>query len=322
MKQVYLDFLGGSHGHFLEFILNGLDEPNDKLLFENPFSIDGSARNNGVHSHNKFITGEKRFVAGHYTSIGAVYRVDDPENKAITITVNNTEESYFNWIKIRLIRGWMPEFSPGPLEDLHNNTYDKLISWPEEQRKIQGDEIASPGAITLKLFFSNINNFLGNTIDADNKSTNKWCIRNFLKQRYFSDDGRKIQLKINTRQLADIVVEFKFLDFYNKINFVDNLIRLAEEFNLTITETRLERIKELHNKFLSKNQLLEYNGFERCNIIFNNLKSKEPLPYLSLLEESYVLSLIDKLLGKSTVYKHDEFFKTPVDVAEYIETNK
>ena len=323
MKQVLLDFLGGSHGHFLEFILNGLDEQDDKLLFKNPFSIDGSARNNGLYAHDHFFIGEKRFVAGHYTSIGAVYSAPGIDEKAITITVDDTEESYFNWVKIRLTRAWMPECSPGPLHELHDNTYGKLILIPQAIRNAHEFPDLLDQAVTLmRNLFLSINNSMGNSINIDNPSTNKWRIRNYFKQRYFSDEGKSNSLKIDTKQLASKVINFKFSYFYDTDNFTMHITRLAEEFNLKMSASRISRIKELHDIFLNKNQLLKYDGFELCNSIIKNIESTDSIPYLELIEEAYVLSLIDRLIGKDTEYNIDEFFKTPADIAEYIETNK
>lgn len=323
MKQVLLDFLGGSHGHFLEFILNGLDEPDDSMLFKNPFSIDGSARNNGFHAHGHFYIGEKRFVAGHYTSIGAMYQAAETDERVITITVSDTEESYFNWVKIRIARAWLPECPPGPLHELHINTYDKLILSPSAlQKSHENSELLESAVNTMKTLFWSINNSLGNTIDINNRSTDKWRIRNFFKQKYFSNQGKQEALKINPYQLGSKVIPFKFSYFYNSDDFNSHVVKLAEEFNLKLSVTRLARIKELHQTFLSKNQLLQYDGFERCNNILKNNNSTDSIPYLELIEEAYVLSLIDKLIGKETEYNSDEFFKTPIDVAKYIEAHK
>lgn len=324
MKQVYLAFLGGSHGHFLEFILNGLDEKNDWLLFSDPFSIDGSARNNGVHAHNKFEIGDKRFVAGHYTTNASnpLHPVEDSDSRVLTITVTDTEESYFNWVKIRLIRAWIPECSPGPLDELHINTYDKLILEPLRKIDIYGEDFIKPTAVMFEKLLESINDSVGNTINPDNRSTDKWRIRSYFKNKYFSQTGKKKETSINPQSLGTEVIPFKFSYFYNKADFVNNIVGLAKEFNLTITEDRMARVKELHEEFLSKNQLLEYDGFGHCKRIFENLSSDEPIPHLSLIEESYVLSLIDDIIGKPTRYEHDEFFRTPLDVSKFIEVHK
>ena len=295
--MIHIDFQGGAHGNYLEFVCNkiaGIVEPD-----ASPFNSLGA-------SNNKPYCGDQIFLSGHYSYNPEVYvkqfnkiisiqiQVDDLllltqisllragdhgyDNDQLEInTFNKLNNDDYGWVLDQLIEG----FFTGQIR----NSYDavKDPSWPDINSKddfnhlpehIRTECIQQHGLVLLELSDSNPD-----------------CPRPVLREFFkigFQDPHQqgfvKRQKKVRYTLDEDVHV-FPFGCFYNKIEFLEEIKKIAAWAGIVYNCEN--EISQLHDEFLTRQPYR--NSKQKCDQIVQSIRNNQQSDSTpTMLEEAYI----------------------------------
>lgn len=300
MNKILIDFQGGTHGHFLESILNGLDSDSNDLIKDSPFRMSdrGTCRNKIYNPWSL------RFCADHfYESVRLKkhqHLIDSAEH-CITIGFYPDYRDIMHYLRVAFDRGLPPERpQPGTFDQLHKNFYYKT---------------ADEKFLKLRTFVIEE----GSKVSQDVPDVEIHILRNVLTQRVLLPTGDHLTGIRNRvpfyREKTQHV--FMFSWFYDQSKFMAGISELSNKFNLKFEQRQL-RVQELYQQFIGMNKFSNDSSYQKCQHILDNIESREPMPELDILEQAWILSRLQTLSGQKIIYNRDEFFKTPHELYQYI----
>lgn len=285
MNTVSIDFVAGSHGHFLQFVCNKFIA-NLQMDFS-PFNHLGAS-----HAENYNYVDQMVFIANHYSE----YKL--PLTKKV-VRISFKHEDLLLLSSISLLRAGDYGIKN---EDLHINTFHKLNN-QHYSYLIDRINQAYPAIKLTK--------------------TSPDCPRHILRE-YFKFGFRNPESHGFMKKLDELVYsdehdvfDFHFEYFYNKEEFIKNLSRLADWFGSTTTLT-YALIEELHDNFLQrqiyKNDLVICNEF--IDAVVKGLTIN--IPTLTLFQESYINGRLEKLYEKEMPFVQHNYFTNTKEIIEYL----
>jgi len=319
--MINIDFQGGSHGNYLEFVCN-------KFLGHVPTK--GTPFNSLGASHNKIYLGATQYKADHYFDCQGK-RTTPEQGKLISIRI--TTEDLLPLSSISLLRAGDYNLNNN---DLEFNTFNKLNN------------------IDYQWVLDNIiNSFFKNQIEASYNAVRDPSWPDISSM----DDFNKLPLHIRQEcleqhnlQLLELsetcpdcprsvlieffkigfktpekfgfmtqqekmfygpnvdVFNFPFGSFYKLDEFVKQVQNIAHWAGHALTD--ITGLVELHNEFLSKQPYKDSKIY--CDQIFNDIVSNKNLskPALDLLQESYLLAKLETYYNESDITSIDHYFQT------------
>lgn len=292
--MICIDFIGGAHGNYLEFVCN-------KILG----ITQGTPFNSLGASHNKIYTGKKFFVAAHYSFTP----VPLTSNKIISIQIEPNDLLPLQ--QVSLLRGGDYGYDNDLLEHntyhkLNNKDYkwvlDQLISsfftnqikesynavkdssWPEVNSKAEFDQLPS----WIQNECKNVHNLVLLELNELTPDCPREVLREFFQISF--SDPRRHGVLVNQAQItypgdAEVFV-FPFSSFYNTQLFLTKIEEVASWAGLQYNCQ--DSIAELHQEFLNNNPYK--NSKIKCDQLVNDLQlnNEIALPKLDLLEEAYI----------------------------------
>lgn len=302
--MTYIDFQGGAHGNYLEFVCNKFLAKVDTVGL--PFNSLGA-------SHNKKYISNLKFKAWHYFEYSGV-KTEFTDSRIISIQINN--DDLLPLSSISLLRAGDYDIDNNQLEI---NTYGK---WNNKDHKWTLNTL-------IKEFFdgqlqSGYDKIRGSewpdvSTIAEFKELPKWiqdecinvhelqllelspkypdCPRNVLREffkigfKYPERSGFITQQEKMTYDPSNDVRIFPYASFYNTDHFIDELSKLASWLGYTF-ESGTEFI-DMHNIFLSKQPFKDSKKY--CDEILERilLNEKFEFPKLDLLQESYLTAKLE-----------------------------
>lgn len=297
--MIHIDFQGGAHGNYLEFVCNKIAGIVIQDLL--PFNLLGAA-------HNKLYHSSRVFFAWHY-SYAPNIRYPKLYNKIISIQIES--DDLLPLSQVSLLRAGDYGYDNDLLEV---NTYNKLnnvdYQWVLEnlidgfftdQIRKSYDAVKDPSWPTV----NNMNDFnhlpchirteciqqhglVLLELSADRPDCPRFILREFFKIGFQHPD----QHGFITRQKKaiygpnDDVYVFPFKCFYNKSRFLKEVEKVAEWAG--ILYTCQNEINQLHDEFLSRQPYKDSK--RKCDKLVQAMKNHEPvdLHNLTLLEEAYI----------------------------------
>ena len=298
--MIHIDFQGGAHGHYLEFVCNKITG----ITVGTPFNTKGA-------SHAKDYTGKKMFYADHYSFdpklsfLPKLFKFD----KIISIQIDT--DDLLELQQISLLRAGDYGYDNNQLEI---NTYNKLnnrhYKWVLANivqnfftNQIQNSYNAVkdpcwPMIATLDEF-----NNLPMEIKQECIEQHKLellelsperpdCPRSIL-QEFFQigflhpeQHGFIVRQQQAKYDLTKQVYQWPFRCFYDMTAFLQEIKKVAEWAE--ISYTCQSDIEELHNEFLQRQPYK--NSKVKCNTIIKEIQSnKSPtLDNINLIEEAYI----------------------------------
>jgi hypothetical protein len=292
--MICIDFQGGAHGNYLEFVCNKIIGVTNGT----PFNSLGS-------SHNKQYTGEKMFYARHYSFWPSPFLSDkiisiqididdllplqqvsllragdyDYDNDQLEIdTYNKLNNVHYRWVLDMLIDGFF--------KNQIQNSYDavKDPSWPN---------------VTTIAEFENLPNIIKqecieqhNLVLLNLSSSHPDCPRSVLREffqigfqhpRQHGFIARQEQVKYDKSKQMYM---FPFRCFYNKLDFLEEIKKIAEWSE--IQYTCQQEINQLHDEFLQKQPYKDSKV--KCDEIVMQIKNNTIThsPTVDLLQEAYI----------------------------------
>jgi len=302
--MIYIDFQGGMHGNYLEFVCN-------KFLAQvpsnsEPFDTSGA-------SHNKIYLGKKHFQADHYFEFRGVKTV--LKNSKI-ISIQLDVDDLLPVSSISLLRAGDYDFDN---DELEKDTYNKLNN--TDYRSLLDNLISSFFKNQIQESYNAVKDPVWPSVNSldDFKKLPSWiqeecllqhnlklfelspkssdCPRPVLREffklgfKYPTQSGFMSQQQKMIYDFSNEVYIFPFRCFYKENEFVDQLIKLANWSGYTFDQST--DLTTLHTKFLKKQPYK--NSKTLCDQLLEKIILKESIefPKLDLMQESYLTAGIE-----------------------------
>ena len=310
--MIYIDFQGGSHGNYLEFVVNKLHGTLSRTLL--PFDSDGA-------SHNKHYNGSVVCKSGHYTFNDE----SDVLTNARVISIKIDIDDLLPFSLISLLRAGNYNYD---INELHINTYNKfnnknycslneniyntyflkqLITdynnvkshdWPQVTSFADFDLL--PEQIRTECM--NVFGIGVERYDAEHPDCPKHILYDFYYHGFLNPEQHGFivaqQEKAIYNHVADIYY-FNYASFYDERRFLDEVANLTKWIG--IENYDVEYLKYLHSEFL-KRQIYKDSKIKSDTLINSiNMGENVDASKLTLLEHAYIDA-------KLTTYGNERFF--------------
>ena len=284
--MISIDFVPGSHGHFLEYVCNKYIM--GQTVDFDPFnSIGASHAKFSNEAYNK----SKYFSALHY-SIENIKRSDT----ILRITIDHDDLLILT--AGAFLRAGDSNIN---LNSLENNTYHTLLdstyfSWLVEQLNNSYPELG---------------------LSATNPNCPRHILRESFKFGFMHPEQNGLILEYNKLSYPSDVkcFDFSYKSFYNKQLFYKSLERIAnwvgKSCSLDINDT-------IWDKFYSKQIFRNYK--RQCDEIITYVRNKESLaiPNLDLLQESYINSVLEKQYDIEMPFYQEKYFTNTAEIIKHL----
>lgn len=285
--MIPIDFVAGTHGHFLEVTLNKFFSatPVDFV----PFTSLGTS-----HNATEEYTKNKMFHAEHWSEL---YPEQVKEFDQV-IAIKFSPDDLLYVASVSLLRAGDMQLNNDQLEI---DTYNKLNN---TFYKNSLDTI-----LTSYPFLQ---------VDQDNSNIPRYVLREFFKYgfRDTAINGYWQKQLVMQYPSSCNVFEFEFASFYN----FDHLTRTIESL-----ENFLNLKFKFGNDFaMMYKQFAEFIPYlthkAQCDQIIEKIISQVvvPIPKLTLLQESYINAELEKHFHKEMPFHQDEYFNSTQLVLQYI----
>lgn len=284
-NNIPIDFVAGSHGHFLETTLN---------KYFNIAEVDGGAFTSSGTSHRASTSylEQRLFYAEHWSES---YK-SQLQNVSKLISIRFDLEDLLLLSSVSLLRA-------GDFNIDNNNLEFDTVS------KLNTVHYCD----TLELIYNSYP-----FLDRNNKDIPRYVLREFYKFGFREPEknGYWLKLKELVYQPQCKVFYFNFEDFYN----IDLYIARIKELELFIGRTfdfRPEFYQQ-HQKFISFIPYITHK--QTCdNIVSCVQQGKEiEIPKLTLFQESYINGKLENIFNKEMPFHQNNYFTSTKDVLYYI----
>jgi len=285
MIKIPIDFVAGSHGHYLESVCN---QEFGIVNKETHFTEHGTS-----HKKSTEYQRNKLFDARHWFELYPHELATHP----IVVSIQFSKEDLLLMMSVSLLRAGDANIDNNQLEE---NTVTKLLN-SHYQAVVTNIKQAYP--------------FLD--LSADHIPRN--VLREYFKFGFKNPEinGYWLKQQQMVYQPGQQVLKFNFSSFYNIGLFTGELCYLAKDLGFNFEPT--EEFCSTHEKFLSFIPYTKHK--EQCDMIVNAIKQHAhiDIPKLSLFQESYINGCLENIYHKEMPFHQDEYFKTTKDVLYYIE---
>lgn len=321
--DVYIDFQGGSHGNFLEFVCNKF--LGNVLCPDHPFDDLGT-------SHNKFYKSTQLFYGGHdYThcvnsQIISVQISDDDllplmsisllraggynlDNNSLEInTYNKLNNVHYRWVLDNIIEKFFQEQISTSYQAV------KDASWPNIT--CYQDFMALPEKIKQECI--DVHNLFFLELGPNYPNCPRFVLREFFKIGFKDTklNGFMQRQSAMTYDPSNRVFYFPYCAFYHTDSFINQVQQIALWSNLSITN--LDDLIKLHLDFLSRQPY--YKSKEKCDALMAQIINNELVDFdtLTLLEESYLSAKIELHYQQELPYNQPVWFLNSNKLFEYL----
>lgn len=308
--MVYIDFQGGAHGNYLEFVCNKFIAGVEVNTM--PFDKDGA-------SHNKVYTTDQKFTAWHYFNFLGE-RTTPTSGKIISIQI--TSDDLLPLSSISLLRSSNHNCDN---DNLEIDTYHKLStvhykwvldnilsSFFTNQVKESYDAVKDPSWPAVQTYqdFQNLPKWIQdecltvhNLQLLELSETNPNCPRHVLREFFkigFKNPQQFQFMHVQQTQMwyyddNDVYI-FPYAAFYDTNLFVNEIKKVAVWCNENVVD--LPGLLDLHAQFLRRQPYKDSKLFVD-NILARLYNSESfELPKVNLLQESYINAKLEEWSNK------------------------
>ena len=300
--MIAIDFQGGSHGNFLEFVCNVASNVD---AVGHPFNTRGA-------SHRKHYLSPKVFYSDHYSFVpvplvhdwvvAVKIKVDDllPLSQVSLLRAGDygydndlLENNTYNKLNIVDYKSFLDTLINGFFANQIENSYNQVKDpeWP--QIRSLADFQNLPEHIRREC--ADVHNLELLELTKDNPDCPRHILREFfqigftdpINHGFIKRQQQLMKYPDNTR-----IYEFPFDAFYDTQKFL-NQIELTMDW-AKIKYVNQDRVLELHKAFLEKQPYKDSKI--KCDLVAKQLMCDSSLapPKLNLIEEAYVNSMLEK----------------------------
>ena len=277
MEQILIDFPGGAHGNFLEFLLNKFYYSED---WPDPFTSTGS-------SHRKpYDPGHVKFHANHFarTQVGKteyVVNTLNNNNNVIMVTIDPNSDNILLLVINMLWRGGDDQID---IESIEHNTYNKF-SAPDKRQYIS--ELIK----RRNLQCSETNPDLAREIIRDEF---KFMFKDHNNNGYYLEQLRAEQLLKDKN-----VYRFPHSAFLNYDMLLVEINNIALHYGVKLNVDPGDLLR-IHTAFMS--QLTHVNDKAVCDSIIDAIVNSVDItiPKLNVLQEAYIDATLERVYNITT----------------------
>ena len=323
--MIAIDFIAGSHGNYLEFVLNKLTM-GDILPGETPFNQFGA-------SHNKAKIKDQLFRCGHFYQDVSLRYIKN------IISIGFTGDDLLPLMTVSLLRAGDMAISDNNLQidtfnKLNNKFYASILA---NLKKSFCNSIIESYSNVKASDWPNISNpeeFYSLPDHIQIECQKDFGFRVYPLTHNYPDCGRDIlreffkfgfkdpsingfmqeqnKMKYTPKQC---VFNFAYSTFYDLDLFKIELDRVKDFFNLTYIDFD---IGPLHKQFLERQPQCIYKS--QCDAIIESVNNKisMPIPQLSLFQESYIDAQLELIHGKEMPTNKIDYFTGTKEILDYL----
>lgn len=298
--MIGIDFQGGAHGNFLEFVCNVMAD----------VKTDGDPFNNAGASHTKRYLSPKLFYANHYSFtdaplisnrvIAIKVGIDDllplsqisllragdygyDNNKLEVNTYNKLNNSDYKW----MLKTILDAFFTTQVENSYNAVKDP--TWPDV--KTVEDFYRLPEHIRKECI--EIHNLELLELTEDQPDCPRHILREFFQIGFATPNIQGFMARQELMKYPEQtdVYTFPFDAFYNTTKFLDQIELIASWADIKYTSQ--QRVLELHTQFLEK-QIYKDSKIKCDQIVEQLIENKIEPPNINLIEEAYVNAMLER----------------------------
>lgn len=285
-NQIPIDFVAGSHGHFLETVLNkyfGIAE-----VVGGAFTYTGAS-----HRLSTDYIKKRLFWAAHWSE----RHKSALDNVSKVISIKFDQDDLLLLSSVSLLR----------TGDFNINNDDLEICTVE---KLNNEYYQD----TLKLLYASYP-----FLNQDQSNIPRYVLREFFKFGFRNPEINGYWVKQQDLKYADNcnVFYFEFKDFYNFVRLVDRIKQLELFLNRTFDFST-----EFYKHYV---QFIEFIPYVEHKLVCDNIVScvrkgeDVPIPKLTLFQESYVNACLEKIYYKEMPFYQDIYFTSTKDMLYYID---
>jgi len=283
-----IDFVAGSHGNFLETVLNKyfniVDTPD-------AFTTLGTS-----HYKSTYYQQNKLFSASHWFD---KYRSEDFKKFDKIISIKFDQDDLLLLSSLSLLRSGDMRIENDYLEvdtrqKLKNQFYNHLL----EQ-------------------IDNAYPFL----NPSESSIPRYVLREFFKFGFRNPDQHGFWLEQQRMQYHQdcCVFVFRFKSFYNQNQLQEQILDLEKFLNM-----KFDFSSDFYSQYQKFMRFIPYiNHKQDCDNIIQCIQSSVdvPIPSLSLFQESYINAQLENIFLKEMPFHQDIYFTSTKDMLYYINNN-
>jgi hypothetical protein len=328
--MIAIDFQGGMHGNYLEFVCNRfLAGVSSNYV---PFNDNGA-------SHRKGYESDPVFHCGHFFQNGGV-----PSTTRKIISVRMTTQDLLPILAVSLLRAGDYGYDNQSLEintfnKLNNKNYrwvlDNLLSsFFDNQIKQSYDavkdpswpEVRSPADFKklpdrIKQECLNQHNLELFELTQHRPDCPRQILREFFKIgfKYPQQSGFYVQQQKMRYSETQKVYEFPFSSFYSTDLFIENLRQVTRFFGYS--DLDVDGLEDLHRQFLDRQPYRDYK--QKTDDIFYRIVDQitTDLTQLDLLQEAYLEARLEQHFQREILINHKQWFKNEKEVWAYVANN-
>ena len=282
--MIGIDFVAGTHGNYLEFVLNKLTY-GDLITQTTPFGLNGSSHGKDNLNYDT----HRLFVCKHWFLGESFY------GKKM-ISINFSIDSLLPIMSASILRA--ADLSVDT-DQLHDNTFEKLNN------------------TFYRDVLKNIKDSYGISLNSANPNCPRHILREFYKFGFIDPRSNGYFCAQDSMKYANDVEVFKYSyeNFYDIERFCASIDELVDFYNI---KSKFFYIRALHEQFLEYQPQRFY--LDQCHKIIDavNNKLEVPISNLSLLQESYINAKIELIYNKEMPFEQEEYFKNTLDIVKYL----
>lgn len=297
--MISIDFQGGAHGNYLEFVCNSVA---GVMTNQTPFNQHGA-------SHNKKYYSKKIFFADHYswwprpiitTRVIAVKIHQDDllplsqisllragdyglDNNEIHIdTYNKLNNKDYRWVLDVIINS----FFTNQIKISYNRVKDP--TWPDVETLDDFQKLPND----IKQECLEVHNLTLLELNADHPHCPKDVLREFFEIGFLYPEQHGFLQRQTQMQYASTldVYQFPYAAFYYTDLFIDQIKQIAQWAGIVYNDW--QSIQILHQEFLQR-QPYKYSK-KKCDDIIKQIVNGKTVPTVNLIEESYINAMLTK----------------------------
>lgn len=283
--HIPIDFVAGSHGHYLETVLN---RELIGLQAENTFTNLGTS-----HIKSLEYQTNKLFYADHWFE----HRPTELKTHSTIVSIRFSHDDLLLLSSVSLLRAGDANIDNN---DLECNTVTKLLNSYYKQ-VVYDIKQAYP------------------FVDLSLDSIPRYVLREYFKFGFKNPDTNGYWLKQQqmTYQPWQTVINFNFSSFYNVDKFVTEITNVAARLGFRFDPT--DSFYQTHQKFLEFNPYVNHK--QQCDAIIDAVVKRVhcAIPKLSLFQESYINGCLENIFNKEMPFQQSEYCLSTQELLYYLE---
>lgn len=283
--QIPIDFVAGTHGHFLEITLNKY------------FDIAC------VHGETFTSLGTSHVVSNHYVNT-RLFRAEHWSEKfksqltnvSQLISIRFDQDDLLLLSSVSLLRAGDFGIDNTSLEI---NTVQQF-----------SNQYYQP---TLELMYESYP-----FLNRSDPHIPRHVLREFYKFGFKNPESNGYWKKLQQLTYSDQcqVFYFDFKDFYDQDRLIDRIKQL--EIFLDRKFTFSEDFYQHHEKFLSFVPYIEHKALCDNMVLHVQQEKNIPIPNLTLFQESYINAELENIFGKEMPFHQDKYFGSTKEITQYL----